>query len=123
MKNFLLFLMILEAAEVREDYIILLEELLNSSVEPAEFLSLKTMLDLAERFNFPIIMNQFGGENPRTNIVFRDEIESRNIDMSRPAWDVMNELREEGFFIEISQNPNEQRRLGVVHTIIYQGRV
>ncbi len=121
MNEFILFLTIIARAEFNMDSTNLLANLLQMPVTQAQNLSLEVVLDISKRFGFPMNVFHFNSANELIIENFQDFVNQRQFNLTQAFWPLLQELRREGFSLEISQNPATEQSLNIVNNIVYPG--
>ena len=121
MNEFILFLTIITRAEFNMDYTDLLADLLQIPVTQAQDLSLGVVLDISRHFGFPMNVFHFNLDNELILENFQNFVNRRQFNLTQAFWPFLQELRREGFSLEISQNPAREHRLNTVNNIVYPG--
>ena len=120
MREFLLLIGIIGRAEEQQTYGDLFSQLERARhlYEP----TLNLMSNVVEIYNFPMTINFFDKNNDIVEQNFWDYIQENEIPLETSFIEVLNSMCNEGISLKLEQTPNEPHRLGIVHTIVFQGR-
>ena len=122
MREFLLLIGIIGRAEEQKPYDDLFFQLERARQLYEPILTLNLILRIVEIYNFPATINFFDKNNNLIEQDFVDFVQDREIPLETLFVELLNSMCNEGISLTLEQTPNEPQRLGIVHTIVFQGR-
>lgn len=122
MREFLLLIGIIGRAEEQQPYDDLFFQLERARQLYEPILTLNLILRIVEIYNFPATINFFDKNNNLIEQDFIDFVQNREIPLETPFVELLNSMCNEGISLTLEQTPNEPQHLGIVHTIVFQGR-
>ena len=122
MREFLLLIGIIGRAEEQQTYDDLFLQLERARQLYEPILTLNLILRIIEIYNFPATIHFFDKGNNLIKRDFVDFVQDREIPLETPFVELLNSMCNEGISLTLEQTPNEPHHLGIVHTIVFQGK-
>lgn len=123
MREFVLFMWIINEANEGHDVTELLMQLLNQAVIPNNILTVHTVLDLIRRFNFVAKVFYFNENNELIEESLTDFITNQEVGDLDDFSATMRTFQQQGFSFSFQQPINEIERLRVPNTITFIGNI
>lgn len=123
MREFVLFMWIINEAYEGHDVTNLLIELRHETVNPNDILTVHTVLDLISRFNFVAEVFHFNENNELIEESLTDFITNQEVGDLDDFSATMRTFQQQGFSFRFQQPSNAIERLGVPNTITFVGNI
>jgi len=92
-------------------------------IEPNDFLTIGTVLDLGNRFNFVMDVFYYDENNESINKTLLDFISDKGINKNENFAEKMNFYRKQGVFFIFKQPLDKIERVGFTNTITFTGKI
>lgn len=123
MREFVLFMWIINEAYEGHDVTNLLIELRHETVIPNDILTVHTVLDLIRRFNFVAKVFHFNENNELIEEPLTDFITNQEVGELDDFSATMRKFQQQGFSFRFQQPSNAIERLRIPNTITFVGNI